>query len=91
MKIKQFTFYEKKNRDPHIWTQLSKKLKFTLRPSPVNAEHAWICQERSLIAGRFRPSASSLAGAALNKSCLFANTSSGTPANFSSASNSANS
>ncbi|KFM78011.1 hypothetical protein X975_18878, partial [Stegodyphus mimosarum] len=43
------------------------------------------------MAGKFNPSANSLAGAALNKSCLLAKTSNGTPANFSSANSSASS
>lgn len=54
------------------------------RPLPSLAEHPWICHARSLIKNRLSVSAMSSAGSALIRSCLFARTSSGTPANFSS-------
>jgi hypothetical protein len=58
----------------------------SVSPLPVLAEHGWICQGRSRMEKRFIPSATSLAGSALMRSCLFASTSSGTPAILSSAS-----
>lgn len=47
-------------------------IKYTLSPSPFIAEHACICHDLSLIEGNCNPSANSLAGDALNKSCLLA-------------------
>ena len=63
----------------------------SLTPSPVSAEHGWICHALSRIVCKFNPSAISLARAAFIKSCLFANINTGTPISFSSASNSDNS
>ena len=60
-------------------------------PSPLRAEQACICHGLSLILWRFKPSATSEALAEFNKSCLFANTKTGTPDSFSSSSNSVNS
>lgn len=44
----------------------------TLTPSPEAAEHAWICHCRPRMLCRLSPLAISLAGAALNRSCLLA-------------------
>lgn len=63
----------------------------TLTPSLVIAEHGWICHCRSRIEWRLRPSAISLAGAELNRSCLLANINTGTPVSFSSSNSSPNS
>jgi len=63
----------------------------TLTPSPVSAEQACICHFLSLIESSPRPSATSPAVAALNKSCLLANTKSGAPINLSSSKSSDNS
>ena len=67
------------------------QLRPSLTPSPSTAEHGWMCHGLSLIVCKLRPSAMSLALAEFNKSCLFANISTGTPINFSSANNSDNS
>ena len=62
-----------------------------MTPSPVSAEQACICHFLSLIESSPRPSATSEADAALNKSCLLANTKSGAPINLSSSKSSDNS
>lgn len=63
----------------------------TCTPSPERAEQDWICQTLSRIVCRFSPSAISEAGAAVSKSCLLANMSTGTPPSFSSSKSSASS
>lgn len=63
----------------------------TCTPSPERAEQDWICQTLSRIVCRFSPSAISEAGAAVSKSCLLANMSTGTPLSFSSSKSSASS
>mmetsp|Transcript_92591 Transcript_92591/g.257565 ORF Transcript_92591/g.257565 Transcript_92591/m.257565 type:complete len:262 (+) Transcript_92591:47-832(+) len=60
-------------------------------PSPVLAEHAWICHARSRTASKLRLSAISLAPIADSRSCLLAKTSAGVPASLSSSNNAASS
>jgi len=60
----------------------------SLTPSPLTAEHACMCQPRSRIVCKFKPSAISLALAEFIRSCLLANINTGTPKSFSSANNS---
>lgn len=67
------------------------QLRPSLTPSPLSAEHACMCQARSRMVCKLRPSAISLARAAFIRSCLLANMSTGTPMSFSSANNSDNS
>lgn len=79
--------------NPYRWpagtTSLLQSL--TCTPSPERAEQDWICQTLSRIVCRFSPSAISEAGAAVSKSCLLANMSTGTPLSFSSSKSSASS
>lgn len=63
-------------------------LKPTCTPSPDTAEQAWICHSRSRYVCRLSPSAISLAGEAVARSCLLAKMSMGTPFRFSSSINS---
>ena len=72
----------------HLRLLLLSRLVFTFTPSAVVAEQACICQFLPRIVCNSSPSATSLAGAALNKSCLLANINTGTPINFSSSNNS---
>ncbi len=73
------------------WMFLLIQLRPSLTPSPLIAEHACICHERSRIVCKLRPSAISLARAEFIRSCLLANMSTGTPMSFSSANSSDNS
>lgn len=63
----------------------------TWTPSPDTAEQAWICHSRSRYVCRLSPSAISLAGDAVARSCLLAKMSTGTPFRFSSSISSDNS
>lgn len=56
----------------------------TCTPSPDTAEQAWICHSRSRYVCRLSPSAISLAGDAVARSCLLAKMSTGTPFRLSS-------
>lgn len=69
----------------------SQRSQLTWTPSPDTAEQAWICHSRSLYVWRLSPSAISLAGDAVAKSCLLAKMSTGTPFRFSSSISSDNS
>ena len=53
-------------------------------PSPVLAEHGWMCHTRSRMLCKPSASVTSSGGKAFNRSCLLAKSSSGTPASFSS-------